>query len=57
MKGGKSIYVDAFKVAKELKQTFPEAFDVLQTFRVTFSDEGTDPEYSVGYSHPIIRYD
>jgi hypothetical protein len=57
MKGGKSIYVDAFKVAKELKQTFPEAFDVLQMFRVTFSDEGTDPEYSVGYSHPIIRYD
>jgi hypothetical protein len=58
MKGGKSIYVDAFNGVKELKRTCPEAFDVLKTFHVRYFDVGPDvrEEYLAGYSHPVIKY-
>ncbi|XP_028404275.1 gamma-butyrobetaine dioxygenase-like isoform X2 [Dendronephthya gigantea] len=40
-----------------LKQTCPEAFDLLKNVEVKFADEGTNVtgEYSISYSNPIIK--
>ncbi|XP_028411912.1 gamma-butyrobetaine dioxygenase-like isoform X3 [Dendronephthya gigantea] len=56
-RGGKSLYVDGFNVVKQLKQTCPEAFDLLKNVEVKFADEGANVtgEYSISYSNPIIK--
>ena len=49
-----------FRDVKQLKETQPDAFDVLKNFPVKFQDEATVDafgEYSISYAHPaVIKY-
>ena len=55
----KVFIVGGFRDVKQLKETQPDAFDVLKNFPVKFQDEATADafgEYSISYAHPVIKY-
>lgn len=54
--GGENHFVDGFQIAKILRNSKPEAFEVLSTVKFMFEDIGADVfgEYDKQFERPVI---
>ena len=56
---GMSLFVDGFRVAEEIKNTNPNAFDILTKVKFKFNDVGRDiyGDFNLQYERPLIGLD
>ncbi|RKP18060.1 Trimethyllysine dioxygenase [Rozella allomycis CSF55] len=55
--GGKSLFVDGFRVAEELKRHQPEAFEILTKIKLSHQYVGDENAKFKSHGNPIIRLD